>query len=328
MRSHRLRAAAGNSSGSWFVDWGGGLPVWDTQTGYVVYQNISNPSMTGLDIVWNDHYGMTTDSYHRYLIFTNRNTNSNYTIWVPLVGTAGGGVGSVYPDFSARFGTMNAYGNYFGGLADTVRGRMYMTEYAQGYLIGQDLPSTLTNVPAGAYTSGSSISGGTTYTLANESGLFLDSSGNRGYWSGLANQGPCDGGYHDVQNDIYYFVGRNANDVRYYDVVAGTWHWGNNVTTVPLVSGRYHGICGDPSSNYFVYSLRNQGFYMSNGINGNTITTYGTGGSDSYGNPLGNHSYVSGTMCSSVEDVVIGWNGDIFAWCSGSQQLYQFTRTA
>ena len=325
MTIQQMLLGTGGGADDSFVDWGGGTPVWNTQTGYLRYTNINNPSMSYLDI--NSHYGMTTDSWNRYLIFTNRNAGGVYgdrSIWGPIVGTAGGGLGSVYPDFSARFGVINLYGNYFGGMADTTRGRFYLTEYANGYIIGHDLPAVLSNLSAGEYST-SAISGGTTYDLGNPTGWPM-SGGSYTSWPGT---GACDGGYHDGWNDIYYFVGRDTNIIYYYNPNTSTWANTGAISSIPSFSGLYHGVCKDPSSNHFVYAIRNGGFYMSNGISGSCITTYGTGGMANNGVYAGNHSYPSNVMPNDVEDVVIAWNGDIFCWGKSSQnQLTQFQRTA
>lgn len=265
-----------------YTDWGGGQPAWNTS--YTTY-SINSPSYSGLNI--GGHYGMTTDSFHRYLIFTNRFSNSDYTIFVPIEANGS-------PNFTNRFGVMPVYDNYFGACVDTVRGRIYHTPYSSGArLRGQDLPSTLTGLSAGGY---ANISGNTRYTLASENAPNLD------YPVGP----PCDGGYHDGWNDMYYFTDRSSARVYSYNPNTASW---TNLGT-GSGNGKY-GICRDPSSNYFVYARREPGWRMINGLVGADINTY---------------SNASNT--SGFEDVVITWNGDLWGWVGTGQSVYRFTRTA
>ena len=269
-----------------YTDWGGGLPVWD-KTSSTVY-TINSPSYSGLDI--SIHYGMTTDSFNRYLIFTNRfGGTSDYTIWVPITDTGA-------PDFNARFGVLPPNYNYFGALADTVRGRIYHCEYSNGNLVGQDLPSTLSGLSAGNY---ASISGNTKYTLAAENAPNLT-------WPGTS---AVDGGYHDGWNDIYYFVGRNNTSLFSYNPNTSSW---TNHGSGSGWNAKY-GICKDPSSNYFIYSRRDVGWEMFNGVNGSNITTYASGFT---------------SFPNNAEDSIIAWNGDVYTWYAGSSTCNRWTRTA
>ena len=268
-----------------YVDWGGGLPAWDKSSS--VTYSINSPSYSGLDI--SSHYGMTTDSFNRYLIFTNRMSSSDYTIWVPI--TISGA-----PDFSARFGVMPPSNNQFGALADTVRGRIYHCEYSNGYLIGQDLPAALTGLSQGNY---ANVSGNTLFTLPSQNAPNLS-------FPGTA---PSDGGYHDGWNDIYYFVGRNDSNLHSYNPNTSSW------TNHGSGSGwnTFYGICKDPSSNYFIYSNRNVGWDMFQGYTGANISTYTSGFT---------------SFPSNSEDSIIAWNGDVYTWYAGSGTCNRWTRTA
>ena len=287
-----------------YTDWGGGQPVWD-KSSYTSY-TISSPSVSGLNI--SGHYGMGTDSFHRYLIFTQR-FQQDATIWVPILANGN-------PDPSARFGvfpTINSSGtNFFGGFADTVRGRMYHTEYGSGHIVGNDLPPILTGLETnGGYLKSSQYVVQDQYNLANENG-----------WPGASTSWPpggaCDGGYHDGWNDMYYFVGRNEGRTHYYNPSTSSWANTSYYATASGHSGWY-GICRDPSSNYFVYATRDVGWWMTNGFNYGSsssalINTYTSGFTQSFPN--------------NSEDVVIAWNGDIYAWTGQGSQVHRWTRTA
>ena len=128
----------------------------------------------------------------------------------------------------------------------------------------------------------------------------------------------CDGGYHDGWNDMYYFVGRNESRTHYYNPSTSSWANTSYYATASGHSGWY-GICRDPSSNYFVYATRDVGWWMTNGFNyGNNssalINTYTSGFTQAFPN--------------NSEDVVIGWNGDIYVWTGQGSQVHRWTRTA
>ena len=274
MRNHYVRAAAGGQDLG-YVDWGGDEPVFTITNSPTTYQLSDAHS----------HFGMCTDSWCRYVIIFPRSSNTSgyrsHCIWIPITETG--------LDLTNRFYTEIDYQNSFGGLVDTVRGKLYQCKYNSVDIREYNLPTTLTGLEAGEFS---------TITSGSDTDLGAGS-----WWS---EEPPAnnynDGGHHDGWNDLYYFAGRINGTIYRYDPTNTTWATLTEYST----SDKKYGISKDPSSNYFVSALRERGFQLHNGANGQIIDTYA-------------ESNISTTQAPfDSEDVIIGWTGDAYTFRKGT----------
>ncbi len=276
-----------------FTDWGGGKPVWDTSnSGTTTYalNNSNSPNSSDSTLNPSSHYGMCTDSYGRYIIITPRvypdNANDDTKcIWIPITSSG--------PDVTKRIGVRIDPFNSFGGLTDTVRGKHYQAVWASSDIHEYDLPSDLKG-------SSSSPTGGTTYDRRPRNSP--SSIGNYGSTSN-------DGGCHDVQNDLYYFCGRQNGNI--YRLDPTNPNGGFTTLSQNGTQNVKYGISKDPSSNWFVTAYRSSGFYMHNGVQGGADSTYAS---------------ISGA--GSIEDVAIAWTGDLYTYTGQSDSIVRYTRTS
>lgn len=276
IRGFAARQAIG---GPGFIDWGTGAPTFAASSSYTVSEV-------------DGHFGMHTDSFGRYVIIQSRGYNSNggppyYNIYIPIIE---GGL-DLANRFRVYYPNPEPEENSFGGLTDTIRGLHWHHKYGDAQQTAWQLPAALTGLSAGVTPS---ISGDQTLTATS----FITS----------INIGNNDGGHHDGYNDVYYYAGRNDPELGYR--AAGTS--GTLDGTISLQGRNAYGVTKDPSSGYFLFAYRAQGFDMLSPGGGVDLT------------------YASSSQFSSVEDVVVGWTGDAYLLQSGpdgtSPSLQRFRR--
>lgn len=180
----------------------------------------------------------------------------------------------------------NAPTNSFGGLVDTTRGMLAWGAYNASDIHLNQMPSGMTGLTPG-----------------NPAGVPTSASlGNLGT-VGYGVSGGNDSHYHNVLQDEYWLSSRGTNTITVRD--AATW---NLKTTFTLgTATEIYGMCRDPSSGYIVTCKRDSNVYIYHPTNYSLVNTVST-------------------STSSIEDLVIGWNGDLYVIQSGSTSWRRLAR--
>lgn len=276
--------SSSSSSSPLYIDHGTSAPEWNsTATAY-------SSSQTNI----NYHYGMGTDTFHRYLIVWSRGYSTGgppyYCSWIPITENGLDLNGIVRLRFVNSSFTP---GNSFGGFADTIRGYALHQLYNQVTIQRYNLPTNLKNRSETAPDNFANSGEYDNNYLSSHAGLSIGFNRN-------------DGGYHNYADDSYYICGRSSQEIKKY---TPDGNYISNYTPSGLHRSQGYGICKDPSSNYWIMAHRNTQFSRINP----DLTT--------------------GSVYSNIqtpwntEDAVIGWTGDLYlkqATSGGS--IYRYAR--
>ena len=286
----------GGGSVRGFNPGGAGDPSWfvDHGTGAPTWSSTAtNYTISGL----NGHYGMGIDQFGRYLVIWTRGTASNaYCIMIPIT-TSGLDTSAA---IEVYFGTTEP-GNSFGGFVDTINNYFWHQLYASSTISrwsinGSALGNATEEDPAGDFPTSNQY-----LTAAGSNALGVNSN---------------DAGFLDYINGNVLFGGRTSTTLtsRTYDFSTGSTSWGTASTTTLSTNNAFQGIysiCRDYSSGYYVSCQRSDDVYIfpESGLS-NTIFP---------------------TSFDSIEDVAIGWTGDLFVFKSDapstSTNVKRYART-
>lgn len=263
---------------SWFINHGSGtVSDSDFSSSFDTYS---------LSSLKSGHYGMGTDSFHRYAILISRpyNNGANFQVFTEIKLDSNGDTILDISNSKTVY-CSSSVTNSFGGGADATRGKFYHANYASNdYIYVHTLPSgyqTDESDPVGTPTNvayGNALSGTNVIT-----------------YQGSAEP---DYVYHDYITDSLLIGGRSDNHAESYD--AGSYTQGSDVTNIPITSTQPYSLTRDPSTQTWCVGQRNNKIALGTS---SSATSYTFG---SYG----------------IENAMIAWTGALIAYDEGNSNYY------